>query len=123
MGTLFNKAVEKVSSEKKAAVSKAFDIVDQIACILERKKMTQKELAVAMGKSESEISKWMRGTHNFTIDTISKIETILGEPILLTPIRFSIALSSAREQLINDIRKNVEFEFKISISELSRQQD
>ena len=34
------------------------------------------------GKKESEISKWMRGTHNFTIDTISSIENVLGQAIL-----------------------------------------
>jgi transcriptional regulator with XRE-family HTH domain len=33
-------------------------------------------------KRESEISKWMRGTHNFTIDTLVAIERVLGEPIL-----------------------------------------
>ncbi len=35
-----------------------------------------------LGKKESEISKWMRGTHNFTIETISSIENVLGYPIL-----------------------------------------
>ena len=35
-----------------------------------------------LGKKESEISKLMRGTHNFTIDTISSIENVLGHPIL-----------------------------------------
>lgn len=35
-----------------------------------------------LDKKESEISKWMRGTHNFTIETISAIENALGTPIL-----------------------------------------
>ena len=35
-----------------------------------------------LGKKESEISKWMRGTHNFTIDTVSSIENALGVAIL-----------------------------------------
>ena len=35
-----------------------------------------------LGKSEAEISKWMRGTHNFTIDTIVVIEESLQAPIL-----------------------------------------
>ena len=33
-------------------------------------------------KNESEISRWMRGTHNFTIDTLISIEDALGEPII-----------------------------------------
>ncbi|WP_275441315.1 helix-turn-helix domain-containing protein [Lepagella muris] len=44
--------------------------------------MRQKDLASMLDKKESEISKWMRGTHNFTIETISQIEKVLGEPIL-----------------------------------------
>lgn len=35
-----------------------------------------------IGKSEAEISKWMRGTHNFTIDTLVSIEGELEAPIV-----------------------------------------
>ena len=57
-------------------------IVDRIHAILEERGLKQKDLANMLGKKESEISKWMRGTHNFTIDTISSIENVLGSPIL-----------------------------------------
>ena len=33
-------------------------------------------------KREAEISKWMRGTHNFTIDTLVSIEDALDAPIV-----------------------------------------
>ena len=33
-------------------------------------------------EKEAEISKWMSGTHNFTIRTISFIETVLGEDVI-----------------------------------------
>ncbi|MFO8066423.1 MAG: helix-turn-helix transcriptional regulator [Bacteroidales bacterium] len=63
-------------------VKHSFEIVDCIHEILEKQGKEQKDLAVALGKSESEISKWMSGTHNFTIKTIAKIETVLGESII-----------------------------------------
>lgn len=72
----------KVSTEVRRRVDMSFLIIDRIHCILEEKGMKQKDLAVLLGKNESEISKWMRGTHNFTIDTIAGIENALGEPIL-----------------------------------------
>ena len=50
--------------------------------ILKRKGWSQADLAKAMGKKESEISRWMGGGHNFTLETIAKIETILGEEII-----------------------------------------
>ncbi len=72
----------RVSAEIRRRVDLSFLIVDRIHSILQERGLKQKDLAAMLGKKESEISKWMRGTHNFTIDTISSIESVLGEPIL-----------------------------------------
>ena len=74
----------KVSPEVIRSVDLSFLIVDRIHSILEEKGLKQKDLANMLGKKESEISKRMRGTHthNFTIETISSIENVLGLPIL-----------------------------------------
>lgn len=72
----------KVSPEIRRRVDLSFLIVDRIHNILEEKGLKQKDLAHLLGKKESEISKWMRGTHNFTIETITTIENVLGSPIL-----------------------------------------
>ena len=72
----------KVSAEIRRRIDLSFLIVDRIHFILQERGLKQKDLAAMLGKKESEISKWMRGTHNFTIDTVSAIENVLGEPIL-----------------------------------------
>ncbi|MDD6888747.1 MAG: helix-turn-helix transcriptional regulator [Bacteroidales bacterium] len=72
----------KVNPEVRRIVNLSFEIVDRIHTILNEKGMKQKDLAERLGKNESEISKWMRGTHNFTIDTLVSIEDALGEPII-----------------------------------------
>lgn len=72
----------KVSPEVRRRVDLSFLIVDRIHAVLEQRGLRQKDLASMLDKNESEISKWMRGTHNFTIDTIAQIEKALGEPIL-----------------------------------------
>ena len=72
----------KVSPEVRRRVDLSFLIVDRIHSLLEAKGLKQKDLANMLGKIESEISKWMRGTHNFTIETITSIENVLGVPIL-----------------------------------------
>lgn len=71
-----------VDGNTRATVDFSFEIVDRIHQILESKGMSQKDLADLLGKKESEISKWMRGTHNFTISTIMRIEHALGCKIL-----------------------------------------
>ncbi len=71
-----------VAAETKRRVDLSFLIVDRIHEVLVERGLRQKDLAAMLGKNESEVSKWMRGTHNFTIETISQIEKALGEPVL-----------------------------------------
>ncbi|MDY6412461.1 MAG: helix-turn-helix transcriptional regulator [Bacteroidales bacterium] len=71
-----------VNPEVKERVTLSFQIVDRIHEILVVRNLRQKDLALMLGKSEAEISKWMRGTHNFTIDTVVAIEEALQAPIL-----------------------------------------
>ena len=52
---------------------------------LEKKRMTQKDLAVAMEKSEAEVSKWLNGMHNLTLRSIAKLQVALGEAVIVVP--------------------------------------
>lgn len=73
---------KRISKDVDIFVEQSFDIVDRIHEILVRQGKEQKDLARLLGKSESEISKWMTGTHNFTMNTLAKIQAVLGEPII-----------------------------------------
>jgi ribosome-binding protein aMBF1 (putative translation factor) len=72
-----------IPNDTKIFVEYSFQIVDKIHEILASKDIEQKDLARLLNKSESEISKWMTGTHNFTLKTISKIEDVLEEKLLI----------------------------------------
>ena len=63
-------------------VDLSFKIVDRIHEILKAKGLKQKDLALRLGKKESEISRWMRGTYNLSLDKLMAIEDALGEPII-----------------------------------------
>jgi transcriptional regulator with XRE-family HTH domain len=71
----------QVRDEVKRFVDHSFDVVNKIYEILEKQGKTQRDLAHLLGKNESEISKWMQGTHNFTLKSIAKIESVLGENV------------------------------------------
>lgn len=73
---------KKISKDVDISVQQSFDIVDRIHEILVKQGKEQKDLARLLGKSESEISKWMTGTHNFTINTLAKIQAVLGESVI-----------------------------------------
>ena len=67
-------------------IQKNLEISHQIAVRLEEKGWSQKELARQLGKQESEVSKILSGRHNITLNTITKIEAIFDEDIIVTPI-------------------------------------
>ena len=73
-----------ITPEIKRNVDLSIYVADRIFDILEKKNMSQRALADKLGKSEAEISKWMQGTHNFTLNTIAKIEVVLDEHIFDT---------------------------------------
>ncbi len=51
--------------------------------ILEKKDMSQKDFAQLMGKIETEVSRWLSGTHNLTMATLCKILVALGEDVIM----------------------------------------
>ncbi|MBN2891238.1 MAG: helix-turn-helix transcriptional regulator [Bacteroidales bacterium] len=61
------------------------DLVVRINSILKEKNYSQKKLAESLGKKPSEINKWLKGDHNFTLRSLAKLEAELGEPILYIP--------------------------------------
>lgn len=63
-------------------VDYTFDLSNRIQFLLDKNSMDQKDLAKALGKNESEISKWLSGSHNFTLKTIARIEDVLGDKLL-----------------------------------------
>lgn len=74
-----------ITPEMKLQMDMSVSIANRIYEILEDKGMTQKELAQRLGKTETEVSRWLSGTHNLTLATICKISAALGEEILRVP--------------------------------------
>lgn len=80
--SLFNECLAGISPETRAEVRLNMDIANRIYDILQKKNMTQRDLAKLMGKRESEVSRWLTGEHGFTISTIAKISVALDTPIV-----------------------------------------
>ncbi len=75
---LFRQCLAQVPAEQKAEFELSYGIAERISEILKSQGLSQKELAGKLNKRESEISKWLTGRHNFTMQTVAKIETALG---------------------------------------------
>ena len=80
---LFRKCLAAIPEEQRVEFELSFAIAERISEILKTKGLTQKDFARLLGKRESEISKWITGRHNFTTQTIARIETALGDKVLM----------------------------------------
>lgn len=65
----------------------------KIADAMKAKGLTQKQMAAEMGKSESEISEWLSGDRNFTVDTLTEIGLFLKVRLVDTS-RLEVNISS-----------------------------
>ncbi len=86
MKNIVDEILESIPSYEKRANRISNDISAQIYEYMKEKNINQRQLAEKLGKKESEISKWLNGNHNFTIETIAKIEEIFNNKIILVPI-------------------------------------
>ena len=64
--------------EIEAFIEKNLAITEKVRLALEAKGWNKGQLAVAMDKSPSEVSKWLSGMHNLTLKSIIKMEAALG---------------------------------------------
>ena len=75
---LFRDCLAAIPAEQKAEFDLSFGIAERLSEILKEKGLSQKDFARILHKRDSEISKWLTGRHNFTTQTIARIQTALG---------------------------------------------
>ena len=71
-----------ISPEMKVQMELSVGIANRVYEILEKKGMSQKDFAKILGKTETEVSRWLSGTHNLTLATIAKMSVALEESII-----------------------------------------
>lgn len=88
----------KIKPENKLFVDNSLDIAVEVNNILDEYGWTQKDLAKKLGKSESEVSKWLSGLHNLTLKSISKIEAVLERKVIEVPSKGRFNYFNNRQQ-------------------------
>lgn len=103
---LVNPLMEEIRRKTPPEIKKQVDlqvmIANRVYDLLEEKGMTQKDLAQRLGKTETEVCRWLSGTHNLTMATIAKISVALDDDLLMTTkstkrkkLSFSLSLNKA----------------------------
>lgn len=71
------KLLESISQIEKNKIREKIILADKISQAIIRKGLNKSQFAELIGCTNSTVTKWLSGTHNFTYDTITEIETIL----------------------------------------------
>jgi ribosome-binding protein aMBF1 (putative translation factor) len=76
--TLLDNLLAEITPEEQARTDRKMHIASIIADALTAKGMAKQQFAQKVGRKPSEITKWLSGTHNFTLDTLTDIEQVLN---------------------------------------------
>lgn len=79
---IFQETLNSVPERIKREVDRSFDIAASIESALKRKGWTKTQLAQKTGKNCAEVTRWLSGTHNFTLRTLAIIEEALGGDLI-----------------------------------------
>ncbi len=78
----FHEVLAETPKDERLQMEWSFYISDLIDDALRKKGMSRKELAECTGTSCAAVTRWLSGGHNFTLSTLAKISTALGEQII-----------------------------------------
>jgi transcriptional regulator with XRE-family HTH domain len=76
--------MSEITPEDQECTNQRMLLAAKIDDVRKEKKLNKGDFAQLMSKKPSEISRWLSGTHNFTSDTLSDIQTKLGISLLNT---------------------------------------
>ena len=72
----------EISPADRAQTRLSFEISNRLDALMHERGLSKKQLADAIGKRPSEVTRWLSGEHNFTIATISMLSAFFGQPII-----------------------------------------
>ena len=75
---LIDELLQGISPEELERTKKRMLLAVRIDDAITEKGWKKKDFAKALDKTPSEITKWLSGTHNFTLDTLFDIERVLN---------------------------------------------
>lgn len=71
-----------ITPEERAEARLSFQVSNRLYDLMQERGLSKKQLADAIGKRPSEISRWLSGEHNFTISTLAMLSSFFGKPIV-----------------------------------------
>ena len=110
---LDNWLAENQNPEIDKFIERNLAITEKVNTVLKERGIKKKEFAKMLGKSPSEVSKWLSGLHNLTLKSITKMENVLGinlinvEPVKEIEYVYLGTIQGGMKDAINDYEESV----------------
>ena len=108
--------------ENRGWLRKSQRIAVRVLSVLDEKGMQQKDLAEALEVSPQQVSKIVKGKQNLTLETISKLEAVLGVKLFEVPIpqfQMEVEKKDVRTNLSKE--RSTEVKSRNNLSEMKMQ--
>jgi len=89
---IIDSLIEDISSDELEKIETKMRLAIKIADAIEAIGLNKSQFAEKIGKNNSEISKWLSGTHNFTTDTLLLLEDNLPIKLVNSEIEENVIL-------------------------------
>lgn len=116
---IFDSILDTITPLEMRQTRLSMDVVERIHELLTSKGLSQKDLAVRLGKRESEVSKWLSIGHNLTLNSLAKLEIALDSLILASPIRMEKETGLPCSLTISTIHSDASIEWADCVLEIS----
>lgn len=80
--TSLRELLSDITPEERGEAHMSFQISNRIDFLMKEKGLSKKQLADAIGKHPSEITRGLSGEHNFTISTLAMLSSFFGQPVI-----------------------------------------
>jgi len=111
--------LDETPEDVRIFVRKYGDIVVRVHQILREKGWSQKDLAAKLEKTPSEVSKWLKGDHNFTLRSLAKLEAEFGAEIIYVPKKDSFHVQRSGS-LVSTVEKAKPVSTKVPFKEAKK---
>jgi transcriptional regulator with XRE-family HTH domain len=91
-----NQLLAETSDVEKAQINNRMTLAARLDDLIAAKRWSKSEFAAKVGKNPSEITRWLSGTQNFTIDTLTEISLAFN-------VSVGELFADPRPQIINQI--------------------
>lgn len=118
---ILDSLIDNISSEELERIESKMRLAIKIADAIEASGLNKSQFAEKIGKNNSEISKWLSGTHNFTTDTLLLLEDNLPIKLVNSEIEENLILNEISIVLRSPSPSMPKFKFQdFDLSNLER---